>query len=446
MPLERDQRHGPNGPKNRRKHPPKPLVRPHPAHLLAVRRGRGTLILDVKKESSPRPGVSVFTVVPMPSTRTPDPRSADAGLFLDSAPPAKRLHYLLNYAIMAPSAHNAQPWKFKVLEHHVEFHHDHTRILPVVDPHARESLISVACAIESFRIAMRRFGLSDQVEWHPDAAPNEPVAIVRMEGRHSPSAHELRLFDSIPNRRTNRMAFDPRPVGRSELELLQAVVHEAHHDGSPAQVRVEATSDAFAKHEIADLVAQADRLQFADDNFRTELAHWMRPNDTDKGDGLPAYAQGMSGRVWDILSHAGPFIMRTFDVGKGRAAKDRQLAEGSPALAIIHTADDDHAAWLATGAALTRLLLAATSMGISASYLNQPIEVESLRPRLSELIAAHLAAHTAMNALAQQDRPDAKQSPTIYPQILLRLGYADYTPATPRRPLADFIMEGSEIE
>lgn len=383
----------------------------------------------------------------MSSTRTPDPRSADAGLFLDSAPPARRLHYLLNYAIMAPSAHNAQPWKFKVAEHHVEFHHDQTRILPVVDPHGRESLISVACAVESFRVAMRRFGLSDQVEWNPHATPDEPVAIVRMEGRHSPSAQELRHFDAIPNRRTNRMAFDPRPVATSELDALRATMLEAHHDGAPTTVHLEATSDAFAKHEIADLVAQADRIQFADEKFRTELAHWMRPNDTDKGDGLPAYAQGMSGRVWDILSHAGPFIMRTFDVGKGRAAKDRQLAEGSPALAIIHTAADDHAAWLATGAAMMRLLLAATSLGLSASYLNQPIEVESLRPKLAELITTHHATHAAMNPLAQQqDRPDANQLPTIYPQILLRLGYADYTPATPRRPLADFIMEGSEIE
>lgn len=402
----------------------------------------------MKKEPSSRPGVSVFTEeAQMPSTRTPDPRSADAGLFLDSAPPAKRLHYLLNYAIMAPSAHNAQPWKFRVAEHHVEFHHDHERILPVVDPHGRESLISVACAVESFRIAMRRFGLSDQVEWNPSAAPHEPVAIVRMEGRHTPSAQELRLFDAIPNRRTNRMAFDPRPVATSELDALRAIVHGAHHDGAPTTVRLDATSDAFAKHEIAELVAQADRVQFADEKFRTELAYWMRPNDTDKGDGLPAYAQGMSGRVWDILSHAGPFIMRTFDVGKGRAAKDRQLAEGSPALAIMHTDADDHAAWLATGAAMTRLLLAATSMGISASYLNQPIEVETLRPKLAELIATRLSGRSINNDFEEEsDQPDANQMPTIYPQILLRLGYADYTPATPRRPLADFIMDGSEIE
>ena len=34
----------------------------------------------------------------------------------------------------------------------------------------------------------------------------------------------------------------------------------------------------------------------------------------------------------DILSYAGPFIVRTFDWGEGQAAHDRQLAEGLPGI------------------------------------------------------------------------------------------------------------------
>jgi hypothetical protein len=30
----------------------------------------------------------------------------------------------------------------------------------------------------------------------------------------------------------------------------------------------------------------------------------------------------------DIISYMGPFVIRTFDTGKGQAAKDRQLAVG----------------------------------------------------------------------------------------------------------------------
>jgi pimeloyl-ACP methyl ester carboxylesterase len=48
-------------------------------------------------------------------------------------------------------------------------------------------------------------------------------------------------------------------------------------------------------------------------------------------DGMPGYAFGYS----DIMSHMGPFVLRTFDFGKGQAAKDRQLAAGSSALAIL---------------------------------------------------------------------------------------------------------------
>ena len=37
----------------------------------------------------------------------------------------------------------------------------------------------------------------------------------------------------------------------------------------------------------------------------------------------------------DIMSLMGPFVLRTFDAGKGQAVKDRQLAAGSPVLAIL---------------------------------------------------------------------------------------------------------------
>jgi hypothetical protein len=70
--------------------------------------------------------------------------------------------------------------------------------------------------------------------------------------------------------------------------------------------------------------------------FRRELALWMHPNRTKSRDGMPLYAFGFS----DLMSLAGPFVIRTFDTGKGRAAKDRQLAEGSPVLAILGTEDD----------------------------------------------------------------------------------------------------------
>jgi hypothetical protein len=109
--------------------------------------------------------------------------------------------------------------------------------------------------------------------------------------------------------------------------------------------------------------------------------------------------------------------IRTFDWGNGRAASDRQLAEGSPVLVVLGTDDDSREAWIRTGEALGRMLLLATLHGLSASFLNQPIEIPELRQKLVETL-------------------DLAGSP----QLLLRLGYGPQVPPTPRRDLEDVLL------
>jgi hypothetical protein len=161
---------------------------------------------------------------------------------------------------------------------------------------------------------------------------------------------------------------------------------------------------------VVDLVMEGDRLQMADVHFRRELAHWVHPNRSQSRDGMPGYAFG----VGDLASLVGPLLIRTFDTGASQAAKDHDLAVHSPLLAAIVSKDDTPADWLAAGRALTRVLLRATADGLTASYLNQPVEVPALRSRLAALL-------------------DTKGPP----QLLLRLGHAPAARATPRRRLEE---------
>jgi hypothetical protein len=169
-----------------------------------------------------------------------------------------------------------------------------------------------------------------------------------------------------------------------------------------------------AKADIADLIAEGDRIQAADPHFRRELAAWVHPSRSASRDGIPASAMG----VPLLASFVFPLILRTFDWGDGQAAKDRQLAAGSPVLALLSTSDDTPASWLNAGQALQRVLLTATAEGLSASFLNQPIEVAALRPQL-----ANLAGITGK------------------PQLLLRFGYGAAVEPTPRRDMADVLMQ-----
>jgi hypothetical protein len=111
--------------------------------------------------------------------------------------------------------------------------------------------------------------------------------------------------------------------------------------------------------------------------------------------------------------------VRSFDMGHGVAARDRQLADESPVLAVLSTDADDARAWLGAGQALQRLLLTAVTQGLQASYLNQPAQVASLRPTLQQLTGR-----------------------TGHAQLLLRLGTPIEPPAAaPRRPTADVMVD-----
>ena len=166
--------------------------------------------------------------------------------------------------------------------------------------------------------------------------------------------------------------------------------------------------------EIASLVSEGDKIQAADPKFRRELAAWVHANRSHSNDGMPGYAFG----IGDVQSVFGPFVVRTFDWGKGQAAKDEQLVSGSPLLAALATKNNTQSDWLNTGRALAKILLILTHHGLSASFLNQPIEVVELRPALK-----------------------LKLGIDDHPQILLRIGYGPEANPTPRRPVEEIILK-----
>ena len=65
----------------------------------------------------------------------------------DSSHPREKLAFLLNYAILAPSSHNSQPWKFNVSDDEISLYADRSRWLSVADADKREVYISLGAAL-----------------------------------------------------------------------------------------------------------------------------------------------------------------------------------------------------------------------------------------------------------------------------------------------------------
>ncbi|WP_250536122.1 nitroreductase family protein [Caballeronia sp. AZ10_KS36] len=319
---------------------------------------------------------------------------------------AAKLHFALRYAVLAPSNHNAQPWRFVVDGANVLLYADRTRSLPVVDPFDRELIIGCGAALFNLRVAIQHFGLRYAITLCPDHFDPDVLAHVRVsrEGAHDGAL--AALFDTMTRRVTTREAFDASPI---PADTQDALVQAALDEGVDAA----AIASAPARERIAELVGQADHLQFRDPRFRRELASWI--HSSRRGDGMPRYSAGVSALL-DFATPITASAIRTFDLGSGAAAVHRQLAAHSPMFLCIGTGQDDPSAWLASGQALERVLLTAVSFGLTASYLNQPIETESLRDAVRK--------EAGMSAL---------------PQLLLRIGRGPRCAHTPRRALSDVV-------
>lgn len=343
------------------------------------------------------------------STRSPAPAGAPTSSFdlRPVAPAAQRLRELVRSAILAPSSHNSQPWTFHIPINcaFVELYADRTRALPVIDPDDRELTMSCGAALYGLRLAARHAGFTDLVEVLPDPDDRDLMARVRLGAPHIASLDDEALFAAIRQRHTNRRPFVARAIPDQVLELMRRA---AAVDGAMLTI----LQSPEERTRVADLIAAADRRQGANPAFRRELAAWMHPNRARSHDGMPGYAFGLG----DWASYAGPIIVRTFDWGDGRAARDRELAIGSPYMAVLWTVGDTPHDWLAAGQALQHLLLRATIASVSASFLNQPVEVPELRALLR----------------AQLDIPGHVQS-------VLRLGYGPRVEPTPRRDVDDVI-------
>ena len=70
-----------------------------------------------------------------------DPWKVSERDFPATGPIEAQLRFLLNYAILAPSKHNTQPWLFHVDQKSVELYADRTRVLSLVDANGRELII-----------------------------------------------------------------------------------------------------------------------------------------------------------------------------------------------------------------------------------------------------------------------------------------------------------------
>lgn len=333
-------------------------------------------------------------VYPDAVRREPEPRAAQA--------PVAGLVAAVGRAVLAPSLHNSQPWRFVVDGGNVEVWLDPRRGLPAADPGFRAARMACGAAVFNLRLAVPvELGRQVDTAVLPEYGHRDLIARLRVGPARPATPRERTLYAAIGRRHTNRYPFrDDVAVDSAEQTALRAA---AYSEGCWLDVM----TDPAQRDELAGLSRRAERLLAADPAYRQELRAWVRGEATGELlDGVPARAAGPRPEPRDPLGQR--------DYG-GTDRRVGQEYEREPLLAVLGGPGDTPASQVAAGQALQRVLLTATSHGLAVSLYSQPFDIGDLRARVRALIG-RLGA----------------------PYLLLRIGYPTRpAPATPRRAVSE---------
>lgn len=162
---------------------------------------------------------------------------------------------------------------------------------------------------------------------------------------------------------------------------------------------------------------RTNRRPFRDIEVRDEVLHQFYAAARAEGATLVVADPVVRESVLALVRTAnswGVLPLRDFDAAHPELTRRPGRFEDAPTLVVLYTTGDERPAWLRAGQAMERVLLTATVRGVANTPMTAPSGMPELRGPL--------------------DGAEGRCA-----QVILRLGYGDPVPATPRRPIRESV-------
>ncbi|MFI0794090.1 Acg family FMN-binding oxidoreductase [Micromonospora rubida] len=296
----------------------------------------------------------------------------------------------------APSVHNTQPWRWRVLPDALELRVVRERQLNAADPEGRLVALSCGAALHHARVALAAEGWAFVVERVSD--PTDPELLARLTGfkRAGADPDAMHTVQCMQVRHTDRRPVSDEPV---PTPAVDDITKAAAAEGARLQVL-----NADQVMELAAAASRAGSVEAEDPQLREELAYWTTRTGT--GTGLPP----------EVLPEQAPqTTVPGRDFGRPGILPVGQGHDRTAVYGLLFGDEDERDSWLRAGEALSAAWLTATRLGVSMVPLSGVVEVEGTRQALRHVLAG-----------------------MAYPYLVLRMGIADPThagpPHTPRLP------------
>jgi nitroreductase len=306
------------------------------------------------------------------------------------------------FAGLAPSIHNTQPWRWRLRGEVLELRAQRDRQLEVTDPAGHLLMISCGAALHHAMTALTAEGWRMQVLRLPDRSDPDLLAEVTLTARIPVAPQAMRAVQILRVRHTDRRPPTEVPPTREAIEALTTVAAKAG-----------ASLHILRPDEIIELAGAADRAQeveLADPQWQSELSYWAggeRPT----GAGVPDTA---------IPAGATQTTVPSRNFGRDGDLPVSAGHDGAAVYGILFGRDDTPGGWLRAGEALSAAWIAAIEHGLSLVPLSAAVEVPTTRFTLRRILANVAEPYLALRiGNADPVIPGPEHTPRLpYDQIL----------------------------
>jgi hypothetical protein len=318
---------------------------------------------------------------------------------------------ILQYASLAPSILNIQPWHVCVADRRKwVISIDPARTAPAIDPGNREILLSIGAFVENLSIAAAANGLRAEVSIIAQSPFDKNIAQISFIHK-PPLEYPLKRLEL---RRTVKKGYLDKPLSL-ETEYALTAADKDHFFYFPS-----GTEHAAC---IRDRVIEQYRIQLDRQEAQAEIIKWMRFSDEDSEkylDGLTLNSMEIGGIPGWYLRHFAepPDFLKPRYRDKSLDYTAALSREGAGWI-VITSKDRSVSSLIETGRQFERTALLAREHDVAIHPMSQCLEEQT---GMDQILSSHLDE--------------------FHPQFILRVGYLESYPApvSLRRPINWFLQ------
>jgi nitroreductase len=306
------------------------------------------------------------------------------------------------FAGLAPSIHNTQPWRWRLRGRVLELRAERERQLGVTDPSGHLLLISCGAALHHATTALAAEGWRTEVQRIPDRSDENLLATITVTGEAPASTEAMRAVQILRIRHTDR-----RPVSdvAPAADAVAAVATAAAAAG--------ANLHRLRSDDVIELAAVADRAQeieLADPGWQAELAYWAG--------GTRAGGAGVPDSAIPDEPVASTVPSRNF--GRRGAMPVSAGHDGAAVYGVLFGPDDSRGGWLRAGEALSAAWVAAIEQGLSVVPMSAAVEIPVTRQSLRRVLGNVAEPYLALRlGIADSDEPGPDHTPRLPTEQIL---------------------------